>query len=203
MARQSRRPPDIASLKEATSTFVKQTDRGAALVAGAWVDDALRELIKTRFRPDCQPGDELLGTDRPLGSFSARIKAAYCFGWIDGEARSDLEILRGIRNNFAHVREQVRFTEQSVKDRCTNLRAAQAYELGTGHAIRSPRQRFLITAFFLTHYLLSLAANLKPAAPVETGYTGPIRTAKSMVLNEMVAAVLGGQVSGDGERSDG
>jgi DNA-binding MltR family transcriptional regulator len=95
--------PSLSSFREAAATFEKESDRGSALIAVAWVDDALEACLKSRFRDEKTIVDSLLRQDGPLGSFSSRIKTAYLLGLITASLYSDLERMRGIRNDFAHV----------------------------------------------------------------------------------------------------
>lgn len=104
---------------------------------------------------------------------------------------SDLEIIRGIRNDFAHLRQSVRFSDQSIKDRCNSLKGVIAYQEGTGESIRSPRQMFLISAFLVAECLLEYADTAKPSdTPDLDLYVAIIRrTAKSMTLRQMMNAL--------------
>lgn len=151
-------PVDVSSLRQATASFTKQTDRGSALIATAWVDNALEVYLRAYFRSDEKTANEILRPDGPLGSFSARIKLAYLLGIIEPTAFRDLEIVRAIRNDFAHVRQPMKFTDPSIKNRCKHLHAVEAINLG-GLNIRSPRQMFLVSAYLLSEYLLTLSKN--------------------------------------------
>jgi Mannitol repressor len=151
----------LTSFREAAATFEKESDRGSALIAVAWVDDALEALLKASFRDEKKIVDSVFQSMGPLSTFSARIKTAYLLGLVTASLYSDLERMRGIRNDFAHVRRRVRFKDQSIKDRCKLLAGAKAFEHGTGNRIRSPRQRFLISALFAAECLLSCARDAK------------------------------------------
>src|SRR2546426_1319175 len=155
MAKNDTAPPDLHSLKKAVGRFTKQADRGTALVAAAWLDDALEARIRAAIRPDKGTADELFRPDGPLGSFSARIKLAYLLHLIEPTARNDLYRVRRIRNDFAHGRGDLRFTTPRIKDRCRELHGAMACRLG-GRTLRSPKQKFVVTAYFLAEYLMSL-----------------------------------------------
>lgn len=155
MAKKDKVPPDVQSLRKAVARFTRQLDRGTALVAAAWLDDALEACVRAAFRPDKGTADELFRPDGPLGSFSARIKLAYLLDLIEPLARKDLDCIRGIRNDFAHGRSDLRFTTPSVKDRCGQLHGAEACRLG-GWPLRSPKQKFVVTSYFLAEYLMSV-----------------------------------------------
>ena len=152
MAKKQIPPPDIKSLTKAIDIFTKQGDRGTALIVAAWVDDALEAVIRSRFRPDKPLADDLLRPDGPLGSFSARIKLAYMLDLLEHLARKDLDLIRKIRNDFAHARSDLRFTTPSIRDRCRELHGAKACEAG-GLMLRSPKQKFIATAYFLVRTL--------------------------------------------------
>lgn len=154
MAKTEKVPLEVESLREGLARFTKQGDRGTALIAAAWVDDALDARLRAVFRSDKKVVEEIVGGMGPLSSFGARIKLAYLLDVIERNQRKDLDIIRGIRNDFAHRRGDVRFSTPSVRDRCRLLHAVHACRLG-GWSIRSPKQQFLVTAYFLAHALIS------------------------------------------------
>ena len=184
MAKKDKVPPDVQSLRKAVARFTKQLDRGTALVAAAWLDDALEARIRAEFRPDKGTADDLFRPDGGLGSFSARIKLAYLLDLIESTARKDLDRIRGIRNDFAHGRDDLRFTTPSVRDRCRQLHGAEACSLG-GWPLRSPKQTFVVTSYFLAEYLMSLTKPRKrsPLLDHADSYGSWIRrTVKSSTL---------------------
>ena len=156
MAKTKTVAPEPEELRNAIARFTKQGDRGTALVAAAWLDDALEVRIRAAFRPDKGIADDVFRPDGPLGSFAARIKLAYLLGLIEPFARKDLDFIRRIRNDFAHGRNDLYFTTPRIKDRCKQLHGAQAARLG-GLTARSPKQMFIVASYFLVEYLLSLA----------------------------------------------
>jgi DNA-binding MltR family transcriptional regulator len=94
--------------------------------------------------------------DGALGTFASRIKIAYLMGLIDKPTKADLDLIRKIRNEFAHIRQDVRFTAPTVKARCSELQVAKAYEQGSW-AIRSYREKFLFSCYFLSDIFLQQA----------------------------------------------
>jgi len=57
-----------------------ESDRGTVIVDAAFLDEHLRELIEAFLIDKPKEVELLLGNDRPLGSFGARTRAAYCLG---------------------------------------------------------------------------------------------------------------------------
>ena len=60
------------------------------------------------------------GFNAPIGTFSARILAAFALGIISEREYRECSTLRKIRNQFAHSL-TVSFETQSVADMCKNL----------------------------------------------------------------------------------
>lgn len=102
--------------------LTKESDRGCALFAAAYLDKALSDLLYLSLVADKRIEKDLFEGTAPLSTFSARIKLAFYLGKISKECRADLDTIRGIRNEFAHHAELISFDDQSIADRCRNLR---------------------------------------------------------------------------------
>jgi DNA-binding MltR family transcriptional regulator len=94
--------PDVEATIRFFEDFKQGSDRAMVIVAAAQADDALREMIERLMRPTLSDQDELFDGDAPLATFSARIRVAYRLGLIDDRLVRALNILRRIRNGFAH-----------------------------------------------------------------------------------------------------
>lgn len=101
--------------------LTKESDRGCALFAAAYLDKALGDLLKSILVKHKKLDEEMFGSQSPAGSFSSRIKLAYYLGKIAPSERRDLDTIRSIRNEFAHHAELLSFEDQSIRDRCGNL----------------------------------------------------------------------------------
>jgi DNA-binding MltR family transcriptional regulator len=154
-------PAEIESLAKAIELFTRQADRGTALVAAAWLDDALATLLRSQFREDKSTADEIFRADGPLGSFSARIDTCYLLSLLEPMARRDLDLIRMIRNEFAHTRSKVTFASSQIKNRCNELHAAKACAAG-GVRLTSSKHKFMVTAFFLLEYINSVTNSETP-----------------------------------------
>jgi DNA-binding MltR family transcriptional regulator len=192
MAETKKSAPETEELRKSIARFTKQGDRGTALVAAAWLDDALEVRIRAAFRSDKGTADDVFRPDGPLGSFAARIKIAYLLDLIEPLARRDLDLVRRIRNDFAHARSDLYFKTPRIKDRCKQLHGTKAAQLG-GLTARTPKQMFIVAAYFLVEYLLSLA-KMERRAHLETdGYGSWIRrrvkSASLRLLSQELARV--------------
>jgi len=80
----------------------KQDDQTMVLSLATFLEDTLGRLLLAYFR-SCKATKELVeGFNAPLGTFGIRIKAVYAFGLVTEDQFKDMEILRKIRNQFAH-----------------------------------------------------------------------------------------------------
>jgi DNA-binding MltR family transcriptional regulator len=140
--------------------LTKESDRGCALFAAAFLDKALSDLLYLSLVSEKRIEKDLFEGTAPLSSFSARIKLAFYLGKISKECRADLDTIRGIRNEFAHHAEVISFDRQSIADRCRNLQFSY-------HERESrPRDHFTaaasrILAMLQTTGLSSVAPTLK------------------------------------------
>lgn len=102
-------------------TLSSESDRGAALMAAAFLDDELGKAIGERVVEDKKSIEILLGTNGSAGSFSTRINLAYLLGIISKCCRTDLNIIRKIRNEFAHNPSEISLSDTPLKNRIESL----------------------------------------------------------------------------------
>ncbi len=112
----------------------------AANTVGVFIEgDAAKRLVE--------------GFNAPLGTFSTRNTAAFSLGLISEREFKEIEILRRIRNRFAH-HVHASFETQETHDLCFNLKmAAQDY----GDVTVNARGRFTTAA---TALILNLTNRL-------------------------------------------
>lgn len=94
-------------------------DRGAALVLASIVEKSVEKLLRNSMRTNGV--NQLFKYGGPVGDFASKINMAYGFNLIGPKSRSDLTIIRCIRNQFAHSRLPIRFTTPVVKEACAQL----------------------------------------------------------------------------------
>jgi hypothetical protein len=82
--------------------FQKQDDRSAVILAAALVDLFLGELLYRALLPPPTAKDDLLGERSPLGSLYAKNIACFRLGLIDKDIFDAINIIRDIRNIYAH-----------------------------------------------------------------------------------------------------
>jgi DNA-binding MltR family transcriptional regulator len=111
----------------AINQLMKESNRGAVLVGVAYLDDLLIRLFKARLRLTETLSEDLFESSGPLFTLSSRIKVAYSLGWIGPETFRDLNLLRKIRNDFAHLHIPITFEDPSVQSRCRELEMPKGF----------------------------------------------------------------------------
>jgi mannitol operon repressor len=148
------RPEDIKYFSEFLAEFQKETDRGAALVGAALIDTRLESLLRSHLLQSKATEELLEGGNAPLGTFSSRIRMSYALGLITELEFKECEIIRRVRNDFAHGVHGLTFQDQKLSALCNNLKA------NTPDGKRfdgNPRQLFINSVV-----LLSLALWYRP-----------------------------------------
>jgi hypothetical protein len=102
-----------------------QSDRGCALVAAAILDmSLLRLLLDMRLRIDLTEGDisELFfERHSSLASFSSKIDISFALNIISRDEMKELDVIRRIRNSFAHSVAQISFNNELVTSEVSKL----------------------------------------------------------------------------------
>jgi hypothetical protein len=78
------------------------SDRANAVVGGAFVEDHLTYFLKSKMVEDKKVTDEMFMPGRAFGDFGAKVALGYLIGGYSKRAHRELNIIRRIRNNFAH-----------------------------------------------------------------------------------------------------
>jgi hypothetical protein len=98
----------------------RESARGAVLVSSSMIDGLLRRTILS-FLIQREGTEKLLdGFNAPLGTFSARILTAVSLGVISETEYQDCQVIRNIRNAFAHD-VNVSFENSAISDACSKL----------------------------------------------------------------------------------
>lgn len=108
------------------------SDRSAAIIASGAAEDYLRVCLDLFFSgmseanvrtasKEKQLNRELYEGYGPLSSFSAKILFLYALGVISEEGKSELQIIKNIRNIFAHDVSDARFSREDIGRQCDNL----------------------------------------------------------------------------------
>ncbi len=123
-----------------TTEFKDESDRAVALLAAAYLDELLKDLIQTVMVIESEGirKDLFKGGSAPLATFSSRILLSFCLGLISQDQKIDLNHIRSIRNDFAHQLLGRSFNSDTIANSCSGLVGAKA-----GGASDSNRSAFV------------------------------------------------------------
>jgi hypothetical protein len=171
-----------ASQKERKQAFREirtGADRSAAIIAGAYLEDALTQAIISSFKNSQEKLiDKLYERGGSLNSLFSQVYLGWALGLYDGKFADQLNIIRRIRNAFAHAKLPIKFKTAEIAAACSQLQIPKFTEKRLskkeykGMKIH-PRQHFIIGIYNLINVLQRIATrNLKrqlPKAKRETG----------------------------------
>lgn len=136
-------PEGLQRMTTLIEEIQNQSDRGAAIVAVAWVEETVTAALESFLHTDSTSWKRLFTGSSPLANFSSKIDLCRLLGLVTDGIRADLHAIRDIRNEFAHQvahkthHTKLAFTSQHIHDRCLALKCV-AHENHT-----DPRQAFM------------------------------------------------------------
>ena len=105
-----------ATTHAALASLSEESDRGAAVLAGSMVENALGQYLEHHCRSYASAPtiERLFGSTGPISTFSQRILIAAAFGLISKTQQRQLDYIRDIRNYFSHHPEHATFSDPQV-----------------------------------------------------------------------------------------
>lgn len=137
--------------------FHGESDRAAAVLGGAFMDNKLKQLICRLLIDDPKRVNPLFDVMGPFASFYARIEVSYALGLTTLEEYQDLHKIRKIRNHFAHHLDGPRFTDRSVIRWASGLHLAK----GIGQEDPETKGQYVRRLFLLTIAIYSFQFDLR------------------------------------------
>jgi hypothetical protein len=139
----SRREPDEEEFGDAIAEIFASSDRVAAIMCAALVEFELISAIKCRLE-DASDMSALFhsGEGSPFGTFKQKIVAGKAMGIYGKDVASDLDIIRDIRNQFAHALLKIDFDNEHIAASCASLRDYIAWEETTERDVGANRIKF-------------------------------------------------------------
>jgi len=116
---------DTFRLVDAEAELRGTSDRAAAIVGASLIDVQLEQLLIRSMVKGIRAGSLVEGFG-PLSSFRAKIRIAGCFGLLPPDVCADADLIRKIRNEFAHAYVPMSFEDQKITDWVLALRALAA-----------------------------------------------------------------------------
>ena len=157
MSSRGRKKPSLQSLSRLPmnlETYFNElkgeSDRACALIAGAAVSDGLCDVLKHYFVKLDEVDINHLFYDQhaSLSDFASRTDIAFALGLISPQQRIAANVIRKIRNQFAHTLAQIDFSNELIISELSKVSATNSL----GHA--TPKDVFI--GITMTLYLALL-----------------------------------------------
>ena len=132
--------------------FQKKSDRAVAILGTTYLNTHLSRLLQCFLIDDEKISNMLLGEENPLGTFEARIKAAFGFGLISRTEYHDLVLIWHIRNRFIRDMGEGRFAEEDIRGLCKRLKIPDEVILQEENP--TPRRLFVFGTAILAQQLM-------------------------------------------------
>lgn len=157
-----------------------QSDRGAALIAQAYLEERLVAAIKARLAGTDEVLNRLFKGTGPLASFSSRIDIGLALGLYEAEAHALFRQIKEVRNEFAHNAAPIDFASQKIAAHCSNLNInimgtyvshsgeSETFDVSPSQNARDAFMNAVKFLLFLCDRELRLQPPRKPAPPVVT-----------------------------------
>jgi DNA-binding MltR family transcriptional regulator len=107
-------------LSKVAASLGHESDRGCVIFGAALLNESLEQLLRASFRrapEDVKLIDSLFEGYAPLSTFSAKLQLAYALGILPRHLREKIELVRRIRNEFAHESGPLSFDDSRCADR--------------------------------------------------------------------------------------
>ena len=119
----SKGEPKAHEIAQLAKAIENESDRSVALIHAAIVENGLFWALNCRFP---EQGDDVRNaifssSGAPIGSFSAKIIMARGVGIIKQQSQDELNLIRRIRNAFAHSFRPIDFSHPTIEAACSKF----------------------------------------------------------------------------------
>jgi hypothetical protein len=128
----SRHDPDNEQFDKAVAEFHAGSDRVAAIMGAALIENNLVSAISAALEDSSNRNALFYDQGAPFGTLKAKIVAGRALGLFNDKVTADLDVIREIRNQFAHSLLSIDFEHPLISAACDRL---------TGHQFHTVRDR--------------------------------------------------------------
>jgi hypothetical protein len=190
LAHLSRRELDDQEFYAAIDELRQSSDREAAIIGGALIDDGLVQAIESNLENTSDTKGLFIDQGAPFATLKAKIVTAFAMGLIDETARDDLERIKDVRNQFSHALRPLSFEHPDISAVCAQLAFyPEVPEFLDGPGFQKPRKRYEIACGGLW-VLLMRAANERTQQQVAR------LKSKTYLANLIIAGASGSGLKG-------
>lgn len=147
----------------ALNVFRKESDRAAAIMGAALVENALIEALKSVIENDEDPEAIFYDRGAPFGTLKNKTVVVYALGLCDKKLANDIDLIRLIRNQFSHALKPIDFQHRDIAATCKELSPYAPLKLYEGPKPdpKLPRFRFESACTGIWIILMKKAAEIR------------------------------------------
>jgi len=206
----SRKSFNVGEFSDYFVSLEDESDRALAVFAFAYIETLLLSLMKDELNQDIPGGVEsLFESHGPLQTASDRIKMSAALYWISKSSMQDLELLRKIRNEFAHRHKAVGFDDPIVRGLLSSMRPREQRVLKVKKLGRdlTTREAFHVRAILvcadMVQELMSAPGALRRSLPARAGLERPYEELPDIFKKVRLAAAVAIVALLDNQRTGG
>ncbi|WP_338692035.1 hypothetical protein V5279_37980 [Bradyrhizobium sp. 26S5] len=121
-------------------------DYSVALIGQTFVERALELAILAKLAPfDEEANRQIFSYDSngPASDFAAKIKIGYVLGLFGPQTKKDLNLIREVRNAFAHSLQAISFKTQEVAEMCKLFSLQPMVRIRIAGVSQASRSRYI------------------------------------------------------------
>jgi hypothetical protein len=139
-------------------TNMTQNDRSTAIVTGAKVEYELGQALCRLFTtPSKTLIAKMFNGFGQLATFSAKIEFGTAMGMYGSITTNDLNVIKLVRNEFAHDPSAISFETNTIEEMCNKLRFPTKIKEETHHDILKAKGQYLASCEFIRGHLMAEA----------------------------------------------
>jgi DNA-binding MltR family transcriptional regulator len=142
----------LKGYEEFQAKYKGESDRAVIILATSYVEAYLEEFLK-KVLVDDKTMDTLFEGYGPLSTFAAKIDMGFFLGLLSRDVRSQLHLLRKIRNLCAHEPETLNFASERIGAMCYALLPVMGKAGPRLHSAKNARAEFIFTTFWVVIHL--------------------------------------------------
>src|ERR1051326_7634745 len=104
-----------------TSVLASESERSAVVLGAERLHVALEFVLKSFLKPSPNREDKLFERDGALSTFSRKTEMAYRIGLVTLRFKRSLDLVRNLRNDFAHALKVEKLSQQNHSNRVMAL----------------------------------------------------------------------------------
>lgn len=154
--------------------LARETDRGAAVLGPAYIETLLEAVIMAFLR-NTPSTARLTEPTGPLSTFAAKSNLAHALGLIHDDTYHDLNLIRDIRNAFAHEVHLHSFDIEPLRQRISSSRVLSRWPSANWDMSAPGRVRWLfdLIASAIVMDLLHAWQNVKQCEEIKSRFAPP------------------------------